>query len=193
MNRLAILLALALAAGLVAAPGCGSGPYTGKPEKLKKPRAKKRPAGDKVASEVTEEAKPTEMSNEQCRTNFFGEPYRSKRYKSESKGMANQADQSLVAAERQFGTARQQLVVEAIGTLSNALRKDPYGPEATYKLSVAYALLGKKSCTMALLERLKSLQTLPDVEKEATRVIQRAARDPAFGAFSKEARTVLGE
>src|SRR5688572_21891368 len=66
MNRLAILVALALTAGLVA--GCGSGPYTGKPEKLKKPRAKKRPAGDKAATEVTDEIKPTEMSNEQCRT-----------------------------------------------------------------------------------------------------------------------------
>lgn len=191
MIRLAILLATAL--GLAAAPGCGSGPYTGKPEKLKKPRAKKRPAGETVASEVTEEGKPAEISNEQCRTNFFAEPYRSKRYPREAKGMANQADQSLVAAERQFGPARQQLVVEAMGTLSNALRKDPYNPEATYKLSVAYAILGKKSCTIALLERLKTLETLPDVEREAHRVIERAARDPAFTPFQKEAKTTLGQ
>ena len=40
---------------------------------------------------------------------------------------------------------------------------------------------------------LQALATLPDVEKEATRTIQRAARDPAFSAFQKEARTALGE
>ena len=43
------------------------------------------------------------------------------------------------------------------------------------------------------LERLKQLGTLPDVEKEAQRTIQRAARDPAFSAFQKEAKTALGE
>ena len=191
MIRLAILLATSL--GLAAAPGCGPGPYTGKPEKLKKPRAKKRPAGETVATEVTDEVKPVEVSNEQCRTNFFAAPYTSKRYKAEAKGMAMQAEQSLVAAERQFGPARQQLVVEAMGTLSNALRKDPYNPEATYKLSVAYAILGKKACTMALLERLKLLETMAGVEQEAHRVIERAARDPAFGPFQKEAKTTLGQ
>ena len=193
MIRLGIVLSIAV--GMAAAPGCGSGPYTGKPEKLKKPRAKKRPAGETVATEVTE-VKPIEVSNEQCRTNFFADPYRSKRYPREANGMANQAGQSLEAAERQFGPTRQQLVVEAMGTLSNALRRDPYNAEATYKLSVAYAILGKKSCTMALLERLKALETspLPESEREtANRVIKKAARDPAFGAFQKEARTALGQ
>jgi hypothetical protein len=85
------------------------------------------------------------------------------------------------------------MVIEAMGTLSNALRKDPYGPEPTYKLAVAYALVGKKKCSLALLERLKQLATLADVEKEASRTIQRAARDPAFAAFQKEAKTALGE
>ncbi len=61
-----------------------------------------------------------------------------------------------------------------MGTLSNALAKDPYGPEPTYKLAVAYALLGRKSCSLALLERLKGLAGMPDVEKEASRTIQRA-------------------
>ena len=79
--------------------------------------------------------------------------------------MAMQADSSLLAAERQFGPARQQLVVEAMGTLSNALGKDPYGPEPTYKLAVAYALVGRKSCSLALLERLKGLSAMPDAEK----------------------------
>jgi hypothetical protein len=192
MIRLAILLALGFGAGSALA-ACGSGPYTGKPEKLKKPREKKRPEGATTASEVSEGAPKTAMSDEECRTNFFAEPMKGRRGKTEARGMAMQAESTLMAAERQFGPQRQQLVIEAMGTLSNALRKDPYGPEPTYKLAVAYALVGKKKCTLALLERLKQLATLPDVEKEAQRTIQRAARDPAFASFQKEAKTALGE
>ncbi len=194
MIRLAILLTLALGAGSVLA-ACGSGPYTGKPERLKKPRAKKRPEGSANPTEVAGAggAASTPMSEDDCRTNFFAEPIRGKRFKGEARSMAMQADSSLMAAERKFGPERQSMVIEAMGTLSNALRKDPYGPEPTYKLAVAYALVGKKKCSLALLERLKQLATLADVEKEASRTIQRAARDPAFTAFQKEAKTALGE
>jgi len=199
MNRLAILLTLAaFAVPLTSgAAGCGSSPYTGSPERLKKPRAKKRPA-DKVApTEVAEGgaagAGGSAVSDEKCRTNFFAEPKKTPRKAKEARTMAVQADSSLLAAERQFGPARQQLVVEAMGTLSNALARDPYGPEPTYKLAVAYALVGKKSCSLALLERLKGLAAMPDVEREATRTIQRAARDPAFEPFGKEARTAMGQ
>lgn len=193
MIRLAILLSLALGAGS-ALGACGSGPYTGKPEKLKKPRAKKRPEGSANPTEVASGGgAATPMSEDECRTNFFAEPLKGKRQKAEAKGMAMQAESTLMAAERQFGPSRQQLVVEAIGTLGNALKKDPYGPEPTYKLAVAYALVGKKKCSLALLERLKQLGGLADAEKETSRTIQRAARDPAFAAFQKEAKTALGE
>lgn len=196
MIRLAILLALALGAGsaLSVQWACGSGPYTGKPEKMKKPRAKKRPEGSANPTEVASAGgAATPMSEDDCRTNFFAEPMKGRRQKNEARGMAMQAEQNLMAAERKFGPERQQMVIEAMGTLSNALKKDPYGPEPTYKLAVAYALVGKKKCALALLERLKQLGTLPDVEKEASRTIQRAARDPAFTAFQKEAKTALGE
>ncbi len=203
MNRLAILFALAmfgaasLPAGLAA---CGSGPYTTKPERLKKPRAKKRPKDKVGPTEVAQDGGAdgkksgtgTPVSDEQCRTNFFAEPRKGPRKAKEARGMAMQTDPSLQDAESQQGPARQQLVVEAMATLSNALMKDPYGPEPTYKLAVAYALVGRKSCSLALLERLKGLAGMPDVEKEASRTIQRASRDPAFGAFNKEARTALG-
>ncbi|HLU66123.1 MAG TPA: hypothetical protein VKZ63_07595 [Kofleriaceae bacterium] len=194
MNRLAIPLVLALA-GLPLAIGtaCGSGPYTGKPEKLKKPRAKKRPDGSKSPTEVAEGEDGPTISEEQCRTNFFAEPHKGRRQSRDARSMAMRADSALLAAERQFGPKRQELVVEAMGTLANALDKDPYGPEPTYKLAVAYALVGKKDCSIRLLERLKALATMPEVEKEARRTIQRAARDPAFSRFEKDARTALGE
>jgi hypothetical protein len=194
MNRLAILL-VAVLVGVpltLSGGGCGSGPYSNPPERLKKPRAKKRPEGAPTASEVTA-AEAAAMSDEQCRTNFFADPHRGRRFARDAHVMSNRADSTLVAAERQFGPGRQALVIEAMATLSNALKKDPYGPEPTYKLAVAYALVGKKSCSLALLERLKSLTTMPEVEKEARRTIQRATRDPAFGPFEKDARTALGE
>ena len=204
MNRLAILLAAAaLGAGSLPAglAGCGAGPYTGKAERLKKPRAKKRPENKVAPTEVAEaraggkagtDGKAAPLSDEKCRTNFFAEPKKGPRRTKEARNMAIQADSSLLAAERQVGPERVDLVVEAIATLSNALVKDPYGPEPTYKLAVAYALVGKKSCSLALLERLKGLAGIADVEKEASRTIQRASRDPAFEPFGKEARTALG-
>jgi hypothetical protein len=196
MNRLVILVVLGMFGAASASAGCGSSPYAGKPERLKKPRAKKRPDDKLAPTEVADggkTGKPAALSDEQCRTNFFAEPKKGPRKTKEARSMALQADSSLLAAERQFGPARQQLVVEAMGTLSNALGKDPYGPEPTYKLAVAYALLGRKSCSLALLERLKGLSSMPDVEKEAARTIQRASRDPAFEPFAKEARTAMGQ
>src|SRR4029079_14041363 len=131
MIRLAILLALVLGAG-TALTACGSGPYTGKPEKLKKPREKKRPEGATTASEVSDGGAKPAMSDEDCRTNFFAEPIKGKRQKGEARGMAMQAQSTLIAAERQFGPQRQQMVIEAIGTLDNAPQKDPYGHEPTH-------------------------------------------------------------
>jgi hypothetical protein len=221
MNRLAILLVVVLfgAAWLtVGSTGCGSGPYTGKPERLKKPRPKKRPSTDvsrdQVAADSTDESGDegggksgaeksgtkdgdaaeagTAMSDEQCRTNFFAEPKAGPRKSKEARAMAIEADPGLRDAETQSGAAREELVSSALATLTNALDKDPYAPEPTYKMAVAYALVGRKSCSLALLERLKGLAAMPEVEKEAQRAIQRAARDPAFQPFDKEARTALG-
>jgi hypothetical protein len=208
MNRLAILLCLAVLGAAFTAGGlgaCGSGPYSGAPDKLKKPRAKKRPLDKPTPTEVADTdgggvdgkggkgAKDAPVSDEQCRTNFFAEPKKGPRRSKEARNMAIQTEGALRDAEAQEGAARQQLVIDAMSTLSNALVKDPYGPEPTYKLAVAYAMLGKKSCSLALLERLKGLGGIPDVEKEAARTIQRASRDPSFEPFRKEARAAMGQ
>lgn len=199
MNRLAFLLALgALAGGFgvaALATGCGSGPYSAKPDHLHHPRPKKRPDGKKGPTEVTEDDKGGDQKAKEdpCRTNFFAEPFTGRRRAREARALAREADQNLVAADREMGPQRQTTVVEAMGTLSNALHKDPYGPEPTYKLAVAYALVGKKSCALALLERLKMLQNVPDVEREAHRAIERAERDPAFHSFERDAKQAMGE
>jgi hypothetical protein len=107
--------------------------------------------------------------------------------------MAHQADTMLLDAERYQGEQRVSAVLQAMNKLSNALRKDPYGPEPTFKFAVAYALVNKRTCALALLGRLNQLQQYPDTEAEAARVIQRALREPAFDSFRKDANTAMGQ
>ena len=195
MSRTALVVAIWFALGsLVSTSGCGASPYTGKAEKLKKPRPKKRKDGKETARQTDgEDGSGAEMSEEPCRTNFFAAPHTGRRDVRGARTMARRADTALLAAERKFGPGRDSLVIDAMATLTNALDKDPYGPEPTYKLAVAYALVGKKDCSLRLLERLKLLRDYPATSAEAQRTVQRAVRDPAFMPFEKEARTALGE
>jgi hypothetical protein len=180
-----VLCALLGASFALAAGGCAS-PYSGKPERLKKPRAKKK---------SDDEAKPGATAaaelDEKCRTNFFDEPTKKRREK-DARGLSAQADRMLFDAEGKQGAERQSGVVDALSKLSNALKADPYGPEPTYQMAVAYALVGKKGCSLRLLERLVELRKHPDVSKEADRVIKRALHDQRFEPFRKDADTALG-
>ena len=186
----ATVLALATAIGLALSlplAAC-SGPHSGKSEKLKKPRKKERPKDEPVAEEAG--AAPADTK---CRVNFFAEPTKKRKAKA-ARSMAAQSDRILVEAESETDADRKVgLIVEAIEKLSNALRKDPYGPLPTFKLAVAYALANKQGCAIALLERLAVLQKHPDVEKEAGRVVKQALKDPAFDGFRKDATAALGE
>ncbi len=165
--------------------GC-AGPYSGKPAKLKKPRKKKRPKA------VEEEAAAQEpVFDEKCRTNFFAPPS-ARRKTRQSRSLAKQADRYLVEAEEKEGQARISTVSDALSKLRNALKADPYGPEATYKMAAAYAMVGKKACALALLERLNELTKMPAVMNEAERVINRALRDDSFEPFRKDANAALG-
>lgn len=179
--------ALVLAIAAPATTGCSS-PYDAKAERIKKPKKKKRP--------VEEEVKPPEgdqpLAEDKCRTNFFDEPTK-RRDARDGRRLAAQADGLLVDAERSEGKRRTGMLVEALDKLKNALAKDPYGPEPTYKMAVAYAMAGRKSCSIKLLERLNALQKHPDVNKEAGRAVKRALNDAAFEKFRKDADSALGE
>lgn len=178
--------AMAFAVGEI---GCKH-PYSGSPEKLKKPKKKRRK--DKPPEEV--EPVTQAPQDAPCRTNFYAEPPKRLRRKvKEARKMAQSVNGALLDAERLEGESKTTAVLAAMNKLRGALKKDPYGPEPTFKYAVAYALVGRKSCALALLERLKQLQQFPDTEKEATRVVQRAVREPAFESFRQEANTALGE
>lgn len=184
------LIALVFALGLTQ-PGC-SGPYSGKAERLKKPRPKK-PKKKEGEDEDKDKPKVAKL-DDKCRTNFFADPSRVGRRRSrDARALANRANQVLVEAERVDQEERKPIVKDAIETLRSALDRDPYAPLATYKLAVAYALVGKKGCALALLERLKALQDYKPTEREARRTVKRAARDLAFDRFRDDARNALGE
>lgn len=165
--------------------GCAT-PYSGKPERIKKPRKKKKP--EPTAEEV---AQQEQVLDDKCRTNFFAEPT-TRRKEAMGRSLAKQADSLLVEADDKEGQARISAVVEALSKLKNALVADPYGPEATYKMAVAYALVGKKGCSVALLERLQELTKHPGAGAEAERVVNRALRDPSFEPFRKDADAAMG-
>lgn len=178
---LAITLGLGVAAATV---GCAS-PYSGKPERVKRPKKKKRPPPEEGEAATTPEL------DDKCRTNFFAEPT-TRRRPDQGRGLARQAERMLYEAEEQEGNQRVLVVKDALDKLRNALKSDPYGPEPTYRMAVAYAMVGKKGCSLALLERLQELSKLPDVEPEAVRTINRALNDQSFDPFRKEADTALG-
>jgi hypothetical protein len=180
-----VLLAVVLGCGFTAmtATGC-AGPYSGPPEKIKRPKAKRRPKAKEDEAEAL-------AVNDKCRTNFFEKPT-TKRKEPQGRMLAKQAEGIILEAEAQKGDERVLLIKEALSKLRNALVADPYGPEPTYKMAVAYALVGKKGCSLALLERLQLLSRMPAVEAEAERTIDRAMRDQAFNAFRKDADAALG-
>jgi hypothetical protein len=56
---------------------------------------------------------------------------------------------------------REELITEAVHTYLTALAADPYNVNATYSLAAVYARIGRRQCTLNLLERLLLLRKLP--------------------------------
>ncbi|WP_428269588.1 hypothetical protein [Haliangium sp.] len=186
MLRRSVIACLAVVIGLgfiTVAGGACSGPYSGKAERVKRPKEKKRPESEQTAESLA--------VDDQCRSNFFAPPT-TRRNARLGRSLSKQAETTLYAAEAKEGRERILTVQEAMGKLTNALEADPYGPAPTYKLAVAYALVGKKGCALALLDRLQMLTRMPEVESEANRVINQALRDQAFDPYRKEADAAMG-
>lgn len=102
------------------------------------------------------------------------------------------ADNKMAGIDRSVGMQRRNMVVEALNILNEALRIDPYSPNATYSMATAYAYVGKKKCALALLARLNDLAGFPDLAGDVGKLKARAKADPAFEPFRKEADSALG-
>lgn len=158
--------------------------YGGKPEKLVAPPKKKRPAGEG----------PSEQYVDACKADFFGDAARVRPATAAASPLIAQGNQALDGAEAEANApAKAALIVNAIGKYKEALIKDPYNPEATLKLAVAYDAVRRKGCALALLKRLAELANHPQYESAArTKVDHVVANETWFRGYRNDAMSALG-
>ena len=179
--------ALALVAAIGMA-GCGD-MYGAKAEPIPKPHKKaKPPVVDTPAADI--------KYDEDCKTKFQedNKTAMARRSPGRAAPLIDAGDASLASiGEKTDPAAAASAAVDAINRYKNALAQDPYSARATYQLAVAYALVRKKGCALALLKRLTDLQKYPDFENEATRMMHSVDDEPAFKGFHKDALAAAGQ
>jgi tetratricopeptide (TPR) repeat protein len=88
---------------------------------------------------------------------------------------------------------REASFTEAVEKFIDALAADPYNASATYNLAAAYARIGRKQCSLNLLERLIQMHSHPgkkaDVEVHLDRLLGRkGGLDPDFSDMRRDDR-----
>jgi hypothetical protein len=166
-------------------PAC-SGPFDSNAEKLKKPTKKPRPPDAPVAA-------ATVVYDEDCKTKFEEDNTKVHPNVNQANGLIKAGDDAIASVDHATDdAAKAQDVVDAIMKYRNALLANPWSGTATYRLAVAYALVRKKGCSIALLKRLVELQKFPDYHDEALRMAKSVDGEPAFKGFSKAALDAVG-
>ena len=146
-----VLTCVLLASSTIATTGCAS-LYGGKPEKLKNPEKKKKPA-----EPPEQEVKVVYI--EDCAADFRGDPTKVARQSGISSQLTGEGETAIVSGDRAKDSASQvEFYKLGISKLSNALGKDPYNPDATLALALAYDKVNRKGCALALLKRLSQLE-----------------------------------
>jgi hypothetical protein len=167
-------------------------PYSEAPDTLAMP--KKKPAKvDPNAGKVPVFGGLAEADT--CKFDFNGkdQPLAKKATQVRAQSVAQDAENAMAGAENAVGGQRRSAVTEALSLSTDALRVDPYSPAATYSMARAYALVGKKRCSLAMLGRLADLGTgFPDLAGDVGKLAAREKSDTAFEPFRKEADGALG-
>ena len=88
---------------------------------------------------------------------------------------------------------REQMLTESVNDFLTALAADPYNVEATYSLAAAYAVIGRKQCSINLLTRLLQMRPHPskhaEVEASIDRLLGRKQPlDPDFSSMRRDNR-----
>ena len=88
---------------------------------------------------------------------------------------------------------REQYTTEAVSDFITALAADPYNVNATYGLAAAYAKIGRKQCTINLLQRLLQMRPHPskhaEVEMHLDKLLGRKqVLDPDFSDMRRDER-----
>lgn len=162
--------------------------YGNKPEKLANPGKKKRPA------ELETAEAPVKYVDD-CTTNFRDDPKLAPRPNpSQASVLTEDGDTALANANKATDPASQaELIKLSIDKYRAALLKDPYNQEATLKLAVAYDLVLRKGCALAMLKRLASMQANPKYAKRANQLADSVTDNPGwFKGYRKDAVAAVG-
>jgi hypothetical protein len=175
-----------LACLVLATTGCQA-LYGGKPERLKNPERKKAPPEPETASIQIKYV-------EDCTANFRDDPKLAR----PNPGLANQlvgdGDTALQNANKAKDPASQaELIKLSIDKYRNALIKDPYNHEATLKLALAYDMVYRKGCAIAMLKRIAALQANPKYAKAANAKADEVNDNSSwFKGYRKDAIAAVG-
>jgi hypothetical protein len=188
MARIWLRLAvLGLALGFCAT-GCQP-LYGAKPEKLKTPEKKKRPPEAEVKA-------PEIKYVEECQADFREDPKKRPMVPQPivAKSLVETGDNAIQTADKtKDENAKVGLWKEAITKYANALGKDPYSVDATLKLAVAYDLVLRKGCAIAMLKRLLALSNHPKYAADANRAIGTIDDNAVwFKGYRKDAVAAVG-
>jgi hypothetical protein len=188
-----VLCSLVLAAATSLGIGACAAPYSDAPDTLQMPK-KQPPKPNPDAGKVPVFGGLSEPDT--CKFDFNGkdQPLAKKAAQLRAQSIAQDAENSMAGADNAVGAQRRAQVVESISLSNDALRIDPYSPQATYAMAHAYALVGKKRCSLAMLARLGDLGTgFPDLAGDVGKLAAREKTDSAFDPFRKEADTAVGK
>ena len=161
--------------------------YGGKPEKLHNPEKKKAPPA------------PPDEANEvkyidDCTASFQDDPRKWHPQPSLARTLVDTGDTAMASSDKAAeASAKVGLIKDAIDKYRNALLKDPYSPEATLKLAIAYDRVLRKGCALAMLKRLAALSNNPKFAPEANRAIDSVGDNSEwFKGYHKDAMGAVG-
>jgi len=162
--------------------------YGGKPEKLVAPNKKARPK----EADLPVEAPFKDI--EDCKADFHGDAKIVRQQPDVSRQLTAEGDTAMANADRATDPGAQGgLLKEGVERYRNALLKDPFNPEATLKLALAYDRVYRKGCAIAMLKRLASLTTNPKFLKSANAAIDSMGDNAQwFKRYRKDADAAVG-
>lgn len=185
MGRSSVHVLACLVAASAMLAGCRP-LYGDKSEKLVNPTRKKRP------EEPAEAAAPIKYI-EECTTNFRDEKA-PRPDTPRSNALVDDGNTSLAQLPKAKDPASAaELIRGAIDKFRNALVKDPFNQEATLRLAIAYDMVQRKGCALALLKRISQFEANPTYRNKAKRLADEVADTPTmFKGYRKEAVAAVG-
>ena len=131
---------------------------------------------------------------DECQADFRGDNKSVRRQTPLANQLTGEGDTAIVNSEKASAPAAQAgLIKEGIDKYRNALLKDPFSPEATLKLALAYDRVYRKGCAIAMLKRLATLATNPNFAKASNAAIDSIGDNGQwFKRYRKDAISAVG-